>query len=106
MTSALDHILRLEGDIGVKAATSVAAALRLALEEHAHVLVETEAVTLADLTSVQTLLSAKRMADQNGITLRMAQPLSSPFVDALESLGLLSADQSDLSFWPLNPEQK
>lgn len=106
MTSTLDHIFRLEGDIGVKAATSVAAALRQVLQDHAHVSVDTEAVSFADLTSVQTLLAAKRLADQNGAVLRMVEPLSTPLADALQHLGLLSPDQAELSFWPLNHEQK
>lgn len=106
MTSTLEHILRLDGDIGVKAATSVADVLRQALQDHATVLVDTQAVTHADLTSVQTLLAARRLADQNETTVRMAEPLAPALVNALTSLGLLSAGQADLSFWPLNPEQK
>lgn len=105
MTSASEHIHHLEGDVGVKVATAVADALRQALQDHATVLVDTQAVTHADLTTVQTLLSAQRFAAQENKSVALARPVSEPVLAALRSTGLLAPDQADLAFWPLNPEQ-
>lgn len=55
MTEERTHMLVLTGDAGIKSARDVADSLLKAIETHARIEVDTQTVSDADVTTVQTL---------------------------------------------------
>lgn len=104
MTGTRPHTLVLSGDAGIKAATDVAASLGQALADHDHVDIDTQALTGADVTTVQSLLSARATASAAGKTLHLLAPLGAPLVAVLDSAGFLSPTQQHRSFWAAIPD--
>lgn len=99
MTGKRDHTLVLGGEAGIKSASDVLAKLREALEKHARVNIDTQAMTSADITTVQTLLSARAKAEASGKTLRMLAPLGAPLAQVLAAGGFLSPQGAQAAFW-------
>ncbi|WP_297108433.1 STAS domain-containing protein [uncultured Devosia sp.] len=105
MTEEPIHTLVLSGDAGIKSAQDVATTLREAIENHARIAVDTQTMSAADVTTVQTLLSAATAAAARGGQLAMLAPLGPPLTAVLEQAGFLAPDQTHASFWAPISEQ-
>ncbi len=97
------HVLR--ADTGIKSAQDVLTGLRDALAQHQHIAVDTQAVTAADITTVQTLLAARRKAIASGGSLRLLEPVGAPLQQVLAAGGFLTPGQADADFWPATLHQ-
>lgn len=89
MTGASPFTLVLAGDATVKSAQAVATALRQAIDAHPLVQVDTQTVTSADVTTVQTLLAGLAKARAEGRTLSMLSPLGGPLRQVLQGGGFM-----------------
>lgn len=105
MTEERSHTLALTGDTGIKSARIVADALLEAIENHARIAVDTQTVSAADVTTVQTLLSARATARARDKELILLAPLGAPLQAVLEQAGFLSPGQEHLRFWSAPPDQ-
>jgi ABC-type transporter Mla MlaB component len=99
MTGQSMHTLVLTGDAGIKSAQDVAGALLKAIDAHAIIAVDTQTVSTADITTVQTLLSARATAHARNKSLTMLAPLGGPLQAALAQAGFLSPEQEHAGFW-------
>lgn len=99
MTSTRAHTLVLSGEAGIKAAADIAASLKEALAAHDHVDLDTQAMTSADLTTAQLLLSARATAVAAGKILHLLSPLGAPLQAVLDGAGFLAPSQSQRDFW-------
>lgn len=93
------YTLVLGADAGIKSARNVAASLSSALSEHDHVTLDTQTLSGADITTVQTLLAARAKAAQSGKTLEMLAPIGAPLREILASAGFLNSEQDHARFW-------
>lgn len=91
----------LRDEAGIRAAADVLRALGGALGRHRHVTVGTEAITGADITTVQTLLAARRQARARGGEVVLSVPLGKALVAVLDAGGFLVPGQEDAGFWPM-----
>lgn len=110
MTEERPYTLVLSGDAGIKSAQNLAASLAQAIQDHPQVAIDTQTVSEADVTTVQTLLAARRTAESAGRDLTMLAPLGRKLNDVLAQAGFLSPDQDHRAFWcattdPLRPLQ-
>ena len=103
MTSTTPYVIEISGDAGLRAAQAVAAQLRQALAAHDAVAVATGAITGADITTIQLLLSARRQAEISHKSLSLTEAPSGVFRDLLVASGCLSSDGRPLTqdggFW-------
>lgn len=103
MTGTSSHTVQLPGDAGLRAAQDIAAALREAITANSAVTVDTSAVTSADLTTIQLLLSARKFADHLGRSLSLAAAPQGPLQALLTELGFLGSSGQPLAegsaFW-------
>lgn len=99
MTGKQDHTHVLSGDAGIKFAADVAAGLRDAIEGHQAIEVDTQTLTTADITTVQSLLAARASAEAQGRTLTLTAPLGPPLHAVLADAGFLSPTQPHRDFW-------
>ena len=103
MTSKSVHVVKVSGDAGLKSAQDVAASLRQALAGHDRVSVATEAITGADITTIQLLLAARKQALATGKSLSLAAPPTGALRELLIQTGCLGADGQPLiqdgEFW-------
>ena len=104
MTGQRPHTLVLSGDAGIKAAAEIAAGLMDALGAHNQIEIDTQAMSAADLTTVQSLLSARLSAQAAGKSLRLLAPLGAPLLEVLTGGGLLAATQPHRAFWAISPD--
>lgn len=106
MTGARAHTVRLSGDAGLRNAYQVAEMLRVALKQQSSVLVSTDAVTAADITTIQLLLAARRLALASGRALDLAAAPAGPLRALLIQIGILDATGRALTpdgdFWTPN----
>lgn len=110
MTGPSVHRLDLSGDAGLRAAQDIATALAQALAGHDRVAIATEAVTAADITTIQLLLAARRQAQASGKSLTLAAPPSGALRQLLVAVGCLD-DQGrpltpDGEFWTHTQEDR
>lgn len=105
MTEERSYTLVLSGDAGIKSAQDVAGALLEALENHARIGVDTQTISAADVTTIQTLLSARANAHARQKELTLLAPLGKPLQATLEQAGFLSPGQEHLAFWTPIPDQ-
>ncbi len=105
MTGTRDHTHVLSGDTGIKNAAEVATGLRDALDRHQIVSVDTQTLTSADITTVQSLIAARVSAQAQGKTLTLAAPLGEKLRDVLAGAGLLSPAQTHRDFWAPSSDQ-
>jgi len=105
MTGTRDHTHVLSGDAGIKFAAEIAAGLREALESHKTIRVDSQTLTVADLTTVQTLLAARASAKARGGAVILTAPLGEPLRHVLSHAGFLSPAQPDRDFWAPSPDQ-
>lgn len=110
MTRDSVHVLNISGDAGLRAAQDIATALRQALAGHDRVAVATEAISGADITTIQLLLAARRQARASGKSLSLATPASGALRQLLVEVGCLDADGRPLTpdgeFWTHTQEGK
>jgi ABC-type transporter Mla MlaB component len=99
MTEERTHTLVLTGDAGIKSAREVADSLLNAIETYARIEVDTQTVSDADITTVQTLLAARASALARRKQLTLLAPLGAPLQSVLKQAGLLGATQEQASFW-------
>lgn len=104
MTSARSFTLVLGGDASVKSAQDVATKLGGALDDHSEIAVDTQTLTGADITTVQTLLAARTKANAQGKSLVMLAPLGEPLRRVLDAGGFLT-HAGTAGFW-INPSHQ
>ena len=105
MTGERTHTLVLSGDAGIKSAHEVALSLREAIDGHARIAVDTQTLSVADVTTVQTLLSARASARTLNKQLTLLAPLGAPLQAVLEQAGFLTPGQEQSSFWSTISDQ-
>ena len=103
MTQGKAFVVTLAGDAGLRAAQDIAQTLRQALSGHAAIAVATEAITGADITTIQLLLAARKLALASGKTIALAAPPTGALREALIAIGCIDAQGRPLSddgdFW-------
>lgn len=108
MTEDRVHTLTISGDAGLRAAQALLQTLRDAVTGHQAVVVAIDGISAADVTTIQLLLAAKKLADASGHALALAAAPTGPLRDVLIQLGVLDAAGAALtpeaSFWiPTTP---
>lgn len=93
------YTLVLGADAGIKSAQDVAASLAQALSEHDSIGIDTQTLSGADITTIQTLLAARAKAAQQGKSLEMLAPIGAPLIAVLTAAGFLSPGQDHAGFW-------
>ncbi len=97
------HVVKISGDAGLRAAQEIAVSLRQALTAHDKIVVATDAVTGADITTIQLLLAANKQALASGKSLALAAPPAGVLRALLIEVGCLDADgrplTADADFW-------
>jgi anti-anti-sigma regulatory factor len=97
------HVVEIAGDAGLRAAQDIAASLRQALTGHDRVAIATEAVTGADITTIQLLLAASKQARASGKSLALTAPPTGALRALLIEVGCLDAAGQPLTadgdFW-------
>jgi anti-anti-sigma regulatory factor len=91
MTKRKAHTVKLAEDIGLRSAQAIASQLKAALEKHETITLDTRAATVADLTTIQALLAARKQADAAGKSIQLSAPLGDCLRHALETYGCLTA---------------
>lgn len=103
MTRGSVHVVKIAGDAGLRAAQEIAGSLRKALTGHDKVAIATEAITGADITTIQLLLAARKQALASGKSLSLASPPSGVLRELLVQVGCLDAQGRPLipdgDFW-------
>lgn len=103
MTGNSLHVVTISGDAGLRAAQDIAGLLRQALTEHDRVAIATDAMSGADITTIQLLLAAHRQALALGKTVSLQAPATGVLRELLIQTGCLSADGKALTpdddFW-------
>lgn len=103
MTRGSVYTVKISGDAGLRAAQDIALSLRQALTGHDRVAIATEAISGADITTIQLLLAANRQARDSGKSLSLAAPPSGVLRALLIEVGCLDANGHPLTpdgdFW-------
>lgn len=99
MTRDSVHVIEISGDAGLRTAQDIAGALRQALADHDKVAIATEAMTGADITTIQLLLAGRKQALAAGKSLSLAAPPVGVLRELLIATGCLDAEGR-----PLTPE--
>lgn len=103
MTRGSAHVVKISGDAGLRTAQDIGATLREALAKHDKVTIATEAISGADITTIQLLLAARKQAQASGKSLSLAAPPTGALRDLLIQTGCLGADGQPLTqdgdFW-------
>ena len=103
MTRDSVYVFELTGDAGLRVAQDIAERLRQALAGHERVAVATAAISSADITTIQLLLSAHKQALALGKSLVLAAPPVGALRDMLVQLGVIDAAgqalSTDADFW-------
>lgn len=94
------HSVTLEGDAGIRGSADVRDRLKDALAAHSRIAIDTAGLTRADVTTVQTLLAARRQAAASGGEVTMCAPLGAALATVLAKGGFLAPGQEDAGFWP------
>lgn len=105
MTEERTFTLVLSGDAGIKSAKEVAGTLLEAIQAHSSIAVDTQTLSAADITTVQTLLSARASAHARNKQLTLLAPLGAPLQSALAAAGFLVSDQEHVGFWSASSVQ-
>ncbi len=99
MTGQRDHTHVLSGDAGIKNAAEVVIALREALAGNRAIRVDSQALTAADITTVQALIAARIAAQAQGKSFSMDAPIGAPLAAVLRDAGFLAPHQSHKDLW-------
>ena len=105
------HVIVIPGDAGLRAAQDIAISLRQAMAGHDKIAIATEAMTGADVTTIQLLLAARKQALASGKSLSLAAPPMGVLRELLIATGCLDAEGRPLTpegdFWiPTTPQAK
>lgn len=105
------HVIEISGDAGLRAAQDIAISLRQAMAGHDKIAIATEAMTGADVTTIQLLLAARKQALASGKSLSLAAPPMGVLRELLIATGCLDAEGRPLTpegdFWiPTTPQAK
>lgn len=110
MTRDSVHLVKISGDAGLRAAQDIAGSLREALAGHDRVAIATEAITNADITTIQLLLAARRQAQASGKSVSLAAPPTGVLRELLIATGCLDAggrpQSPDGEFWTAQDKGK
>jgi ABC-type transporter Mla MlaB component len=103
MTRDSVHLLKISGDAGLRAAQELSERLRQALGHHDRVAIATDAITAADITTIQLLLAARKQAQAAGKSLSLVASPVGVLRDLLIQVGCLDtggqAPSPDDDFW-------
>jgi ABC-type transporter Mla MlaB component len=103
MTQKRPFLVEISGNAGLRTAPDVLRQLHDALATHDMVSVATHAIAVADITTIQLLLSARRQAQASRKSLSLAAPAKGVLGDLLIATGCLSVDGQPLTpdgdFW-------
>lgn len=99
MTRNSTFTLVLAGDVSVKSAQDVLGRLKEAVAGHQAIALDTKDITQADVTTVQTLLSARAKAAELGKSLTLQGPPGPKLQAVLEGAGFLNPAQPAARFW-------
>lgn len=99
MTGNSTFTLALTGDVSVKSAGDMLGRLKEAVAGHAAIAVETQDVTQADVTTVQSLLAARAKAEALGKSFILKGPPGPKLQAVLEGAGFLNPAQPAARFW-------
>ena len=103
MTRGSVHVVKISGDAGLRAAQDIAGSLRQALATHDKVAIATEAISGADITTIQLLLAARKQALASGKSLSLSAPPAGVLRALLIETGCFDADGRPLipdgEFW-------
>lgn len=103
MTGASIYVVSISGEAGLRVAQDLAGTLREALASQDAVTIATEAITSADITTIQLLLAARKQALASGKTLTLQAPPTGAFRELLVATGCLTEDGLPLTpdgeFW-------
>lgn len=109
MTRANSHCVILTGEAGLRVAPNLADTLRQALAAHDTITVATQAITGADITTIQLLLAARKQALASGKSLSLAAPPVGALRELLVATGCIGADGrpsgGDSNFWAPQTDQ-
>lgn len=109
MTETSVHLVQLAGNVGLRVAQDTAVVLREALAGFDAVTIATDAITGADITTIQVLLAARKQALATGKSLTLAAPPSGVLRALLVETGCLSAEGRPLTpdgdFWTQSTRQ-
>lgn len=99
MTGSSSFTLVLSGDVSVKSAQDMLGPLKEAIAGHAAIALDTKDITQADVTTVQTLLAARRKAEALGKSLTLKGPPGPKLQAVLDGAGFLNPAQPMARFW-------
>lgn len=109
MTRDSVHTIKISGDAGLRAAQDIAELLRQAIASHDDIAIVTDAITAADITTIQLLIAASKQATAAGKTLRLAAEPGGVLRDLLIQTGFLDASGRALTpgdqLWTPNSSQ-
>jgi len=109
MTRDSVHTINFTGDAGLRSAQDLANLLREAIAAHPSVAIATDAITAADITTIQLLLAARKMAIASGRSCRLSAPPEGVLRTLLIQTGFLDADGRALTpegdFWTSTTSQ-
>lgn len=108
MTRDSVHIVKIAGDAGLRSAQEIAGLLREAVKNHSEIAVATDAISNADITTIQLLLAANTLATAQGKSLVLLAPPIGALRELLIQTGCLDALGQPLTpvgeFWiPITP---
>ncbi|MHA6729117.1 STAS domain-containing protein [Devosia sp. A449] len=103
MTKDSVHLIEISGDAGLRVAQDTAVILREALASFDNIAIATEAITGADITTIQLLLAARKQALASAKSLTLAAPPTGVLRALLIETGCLDAAGRPLTqdgdFW-------
>ena len=103
MTKDSVHLIEISGDAGLRVAQDTAVILREALASFDNIAIATEAITGADITTIQLLLAARKQALAAAKSLTLAAPPTGVLRALLIETGCLDAAGRPLTqdgdFW-------
>lgn len=109
MTQGSVHTIKISGDAGLRAAQDIAELLRQAIASHDDIVIATDAISAADITTIQLLIAASKQAKAAGKSLRLAAEPVGALRDLLIQTGFLDASGRPLTpgepFWTPNSSQ-
>lgn len=109
MSSTSPFVVTLSGEAGLRAAQELAATLRQALANRDNIAIATQAISSADITTIQLLLAARKQALADGKSLTLAGAPTGALRDALVALGCIDAAghavSDDGNFWTPDTHQ-
>ena len=110
MTRDSVHTIKITGDAGLRATQELAGILRGAIDNHSIVVISMNADSVIDVTTIQLLLAARKLASASGKSLSLAAPCSGAFRELLIATGCLDASGQSLTpeadFWTSTPSAK